>query len=450
MTAAAPITRDERLPGAVSGGDSDDTLLEKIQHEAFGYFIEHGNPGNGLICDSTMSDAPASIAVVGFALSGYPVAVERGWMQRSDALARTLAALRFFHDADQSGAVDGIGHHGFFYHFLDMHRGRRAWASELSTIDTTLLVAGMLVAARYFDHDDAEEREVRAKAAAIYERVDWRWAQNGGRAPTMGWTPEHGFLRYRWIGYNEALILYVLALGSPSHPLQPDAYAQWLSGFRWKRIYGHAHVYAGPLFIHQFSQIWIDCRGLKDAYMAPKNIDYFENSRRATYVHHEYASRNPKRFEDYHGRCWGLTASDGPGPAKRIHHGRKRKFYDYRARGAPFGPDDGTVAPWAAIASLPFAPELVMPMLHYLSEQTGSAPEAVAFDFYTSFNPTYHVRRGDAGWVSRRHYGLHQGPMVLMIENYRNGLLWRLMRESPPVVRGLRRAGFTGGWLDLA
>jgi hypothetical protein len=427
---------------------SDEELLDLIQRDSFRYFVEHCHSGNGLIPDSTQPDGPCSIAAVGFALASYPVAVERGWMSRAAACKATLAALHFFHDADQSGAADGVGYKGFFYHFLDMQTGRRAGRCELSTIDTTLLVAGMLTCAQYFRGEHRDEQEIRTKATAIYERVDWRWAENGGTGVVMGWKPERGFLRSRWVGYNEGLILYVLALGSPTHPVDPPAYAHWLSGYRWKTIYGFAHVYAGPLFIHQFSHIWIDFRGIQDRYMADKGIDYFENSRRATCMQHEYAQRNPHKFEDYQGAVWGLTASHGPGPATRTVHGHQRKFDGYVARGAPFGPDDGTVAPWASLASLPFAPELVLPTLHYLMAQTEDTRNH--FGFYASFNPDFHEHPGDFGWTSPWHYGLNQGPIVLMLQNYRDGMIWRLMRECTPLLRGLRRAGFRGGWLDHA
>jgi hypothetical protein len=424
----------------------DEERIDRVQRDSFRYFADNANPGNGLIRDSTQPLSSSSIAATGFALASYPVAVERGWMTRRQACASTLAALRFFDAADQSGAADGIGYNGFFYHFLDMQSGRRASDCELSTIDTALLVAGMLTCACYFGGDDSDEREIRAKTGAIYERIDWRWAQAGGAALSMGWLPERGFLRNRWIGYNEALILYVLALGSPSHPVAADAYVQWLTGYRWKRIYDQAYVFAGPLFIHQFSHVWIDFRNIQDRFMASKDCDYFENSRRATYVHHEYACRNPRQFKNYRGQCWGLTASDGPGPKAWVEHGRKRTLYGYRARGAPFGPDDGTVAPWASLASMPFAPELVLPTLKYLYDETYNVQNQ--FGFYASFNPTVHQKRGDLGWISPWHFGLHQGPIVLMIENYRSGLVWRLMRECAPIVRGLRRAGFRGGWLD--
>ena len=420
-------------------------LLERIQRDSFHFFNEYVNRDNGLVADSSAAESPCSIAAVGFALTSYPIAVEHGWMSRADALALTLAALRFFDMAQQDGKLNATGYKGFFFHFLHMTTGERVWESELSVIDTALLLAGMLFAARYFAGSDALEQEVGTRAVTIYRRVDWRWMQNGGAAFALAWTPEKGFLRHRWIGYSEALVLYVLALGSPTHAVSTAAYTQWLSGYRWKRIYGLSYVYAGPLFIHQFSHLWIDFRGIRDAYMAGKDLDYFENSRRATCVHQEYARRNPKKFRNYHGLCWGLTASDGPGPLHKRIHGRERKFLGYRARGAPYGPDDGTVAPWASIASLPFAPDIVMPTLKYLAAQTYD-PEN-AFGFTASFNPTLHPQRGDLGWLSPSHFGLNQGPIVLMIENYRNDFVWRLMRDCPYIRRGLERAGFSGGWL---
>ena len=427
---------------------SDDALLEKIQEDSFRFFSECCNTGNGLIRDSTQPDSPCSIAVVGFALTAYCVAIERQWMTRDEAISRTLAALRFFDRADQSGAPRGVGYRGFFYHFLHMETGERVWESELSTIDTALLVAGMLTAAEYFDRDDAGEREIRDTAQAIYERVDWAWACNGEATLSMGWTPEQGFLEYRWKGYNEALLLYALALGSPTHPVTQEAYAQWLASYRWRTAYELSYVYAGPLFIHQFSHVWIDFRDIRDAYMARREIDYFENSRRATYVHCRYAEDNPRNFTGYDGRCWGLTACDGPGPLTLTVNGRQRTFFDYRARGAPDGPDDGTVAPWAAIASLPFAPELVMPTIRNLAETLYD--EASGYGFLCSFNPTLHQTAGDAGWTSPWHFGLHQGPIVLMIENYRSDFVWQLMRRCPPIINGLRQAGFSGGWLTQA
>lgn len=437
-------------PDSLRPPHSISPVIEGVQHDAFRFFPSYVNPVNGLVADSSQLHVPCSIAVVGFALTCYPIAVRHGWLTRAEALAHSLAAVRFFDTADQSGTPNASGYRGFFFHFLDMESGRRAWQSELSTIDTALLVAGMLLAAEFFDGDGAEGRELRRRVESIYERIDWAWAQNGGAALSLGWTPERGFLPYRWIGYSEALILYALALGSQSHPASDTAYAEWLSGYRWKRVYGREYLYAGPLFIHQFSHIWIDFRGIADAWMAGRGIDYFENSRRATQIHHEYAIRNPRQWEAYCGECWGLTASNGPGPdySGRIVNGRKRNFWGYRARGAPFGPDDGTVAPWAAIASLPFAPELVVPTIESMVQRSYNTPGG--FGFFGSFNASYHATPGDNGWICSWHLGLNQGPIVAMIENYRDGFVWDLIRRCDIITRGLRRAGFSGGWLDRA
>jgi hypothetical protein len=432
--------------------DTDDAVLDDLQRKAFHFFEVHVNPDTGLVLDSTQPESPCSIAAVGFALSSYPVAVERGWMPRELALSHALLAARFFDNADQSGAPDGVGHKGFFYHFLHADSGRRAWESELSTIDTALLVAGLLLAARYFDGDAPEERELRRRVEAIYARVDWRWAQNGEPSITMGWKPESGFLPWRWLGYNEALLLYVLALAAPQFSVQRDAYDAWTSTYRWRRIYGRDVLYGGPLFLHQFSHIWLDLRGIRDAFMRARDSDYFRNSRESTHIQREYAARNPHEFPGYDKNCWGFTASDGPGDRKgttitdaRGHH-HKRTFYSYLARGAPFGPDDGTISPWAAIASLPFAPDIVLEAIRHLENVIGHSPKG--FGFHASFNPGFPDGAADGGWVSPWHYALNQGPIVLMIENHRTGLIWKLMRECSAIRTGLQRAGFEGGWLD--
>jgi hypothetical protein len=428
--------------------NTDDVMLQYLQKKAFRYFAQHVNPKTGLVLDSTQPGAPASIAAVGFALSCYPVAVERGFIRRSVALAHTLAALRFFDEGDQSGAVDGIGYKGFFYHFLHAESGARAWKSELSTIDTTLLIAGMLVAAQYFDGGSAVEREVRERTQSIHARVDWRWAQDNQAAVALGWKPESGFITNHWIGYNEAMLLYVLALAAPDFAVDPGAYAAWTSAFRWRRLYGHDVLYAGPLFIHQFSHIWIDLRGIQDEFMAVKKTDYFENSRVATQIQREYAIRNPRKFLEYAHNCWGFSASDGPGNGTGKYRGRKHHFYGYMARGAPFGPDDGTLSPWAAIASLPFAPDIVIELIWHMEKLVGHSPDGLGF--YSSFNPSYPCGDSARGWTAPWHYALNQGAIVLMIENYRTGLIWRLMRECAPIKEGLLHAGFRSGWLAQA
>jgi hypothetical protein len=424
----------------------NDEDLARLESDTFDYFAHDMNSEIGLVPDTTREGSPSSIAVVGFALTVYPVGVERGYLSRDEAINRTLTTLRFFYNGPEGEGADAIGYKGFYYHFLDMKTGRRTWQSEVSTIDTTYLLAGALTAAQYFNREVKEEREIRELADALYRRADWHWAQHSGLTVTHGWKPETGFIKYRWTGYSEALILYILALASPTFPLPAESYRAWTRTYKWKKLYGTEFLYAGPLFIHQFSHMWIDFRGIQDEYMRGKAIDYFENSRRAAYAHQQYAIRNPKGFKAYGEYIWGLTASDGPGPATRRIGGRTVRFHDYVGRGIPFGPDDGTLAPWAVVASLPFAPEIVLPSLNYFNQEF---PEVTSeYGFKCSYNPTFiGTRRNKKGWVSLGYYGLDQGPIVVMIENYRTGLLWRLMRNCSYVVEGLRRAGFRGGWL---
>ena len=422
----------------------DDALLDRLQHMAFDYFRSNANPANGLIADTTRPGAPSSIAVVGFALSAYPIGVERGWMERADALACTLAALRFFSASDQSGSKQATGYRGFYYHFLDMQRGTRVWASEVSLIDTALLVAGVLTAAAYFDAETADEIELRRLAGALYERVDWRWAQREHGAVTHGWRPECGFLNYGWEGYSEAILLYVLGLGSTTHPLTAESYPAWTATYQWENLYGRDYLYAGPLFIHQYSHAWIDFRGIRDAFMREKGCDYFENSRRATYVQREYATRNPRGFAGYGADRWGLSAGDGPSAQPRMVDGRQQAFYGYAARGVPYGPDDGTISGPAIVSSLVFAPELVLPALRNLHSDGESESDALIQA--SGFNATV-SEAGPNGWVSEGTFGLDQGMIVLMIENYRSGMPWRLGRGNSWIRSGLHRAGFRGGWL---
>jgi hypothetical protein len=421
--------------------------LHILQRESFSYFVHETNPVNGMVIDKTAPDWPASIAAIGFALAAYPAGVERGFMSREVAVERTLATLRFFRDSPHGPEPDATGYNGFYYHFLDMQTGRRAWKCELSTVDSAFLLAGMLTSASYFDADTAGEQEIRLIADALYRRADWRWAQNLGATLTHGWKPESGFLPYRWEGYDEALLLYMLALGSPTHPISEGSYAAWASTYEWRRCYGYEYLYAASFFTHQLSHIWIDFRGIQDEFMRDKGIDYFENSRRAAHVQRQYAIDNPHGFKGYGETCWGITASDGPGPEIIVVDGIERQFFDYLARGVPDGPDDGTVAPWSVVASLPFAPEIVLPAMDYFIYHV-ELKSANPYGFKATFNPTYPDRsRNRFGWVSPWQYGLHQGPIMLMVENYRSGMLWRLMKKCSYIAGGLRRAGFTGGWL---
>jgi hypothetical protein len=423
----------------------DDRDLDRLQLTTLQYYLHEANPANGLIRDKTAKDAPSSIAAVGLALATIPVLVERGVVDREFAPEIALRRLRFFRDSPHGPEPDATGYKGFYYHFLDMHTGRRVWQCELSTIDSAFLFAGMLTCAAYFDRDTEREAEVRDLANALYGRADWRWALNGGPAVSHGWRPETGFIPYRWTGYDEGLLLYILALGSPTFPLPAECYAAYCSTYQWKTIYGRELVHSGPLFTHQLSHLWIDFRDLRDAFMRERGSDYFENSRQATYVHREYAIRNPREFAGYGEVCWGITATDGPGWEKRIIDGVEREFFDYYARGVPDGPDDGTIAPWVAAASLPFAPEIVLPTLDWMSKVDLGV--ANRYGFKPSFNQSYKMDNSTGWWVTPFHFGIDQGPVILMIENYRTGLIWNIMRRSPYVVAGLRRAGFAGGWL---
>jgi len=419
-------------------------MLLNLQQATFRYFLRYANTKNGLIPDNTRADAPCSITAVGLALACYPVGVERGYLTRAQAIDITLTTLRFLWQSKQSNEANATGFQGFYYHFLEMESGRRAPDSELSTVDSTFLLAGVLSVGTYFDRDSAAEQEIRSLSTALFERTNWHWALNNGKLVSHGWSPEDHFIPWAWEGYSEALLLYILALASPTFPIPPESYHAWSKTYQWMTLYGHEYLHAAPLFIHQLSHIWVDFRKIADPYMRKKGIDYFENSRRAVHTQQAYAMANPRNFKAYGKHVWGITASDGPGNKTRIIDGIERRFYAYRARGIPHGPDDGTLSPWAVVASLPFAPEIVLPTIeHFRAAYPAMISE---LGFHCSFNPTY-VDDTGAGWISQGYYGLEQGPVVLMIENYLTGFPWRLMRACPIIKRGLQRAGFTGGWL---
>ncbi|HXJ34043.1 MAG TPA: glucoamylase family protein [Candidatus Eisenbacteria bacterium] len=439
MSDQPPTDRDpSRLP--------TEDELNRLQVTTLQYYMHEANPTTGLIRDKTDPAAPASIAAVGLALASIPVLVERGVISREFAPEIALWTLRFFRDSPQGPEPDATGYRGFYYHFLHMKTGRRVWECELSAIDSAFLFAGMLTCAAYFDAETQEEAEVRRLADELYRRADWRWMLAGGSAISHGWRPETGFIPHTYTGYDEALLLYLLGLGSPTFPLPPESYAAYSSTYQWRQIYGHDVLYSGPLFTHQLSQLWIDFRGIRDAFMRAHGSDYFENSRRATYIHQEYARRNPLEFAGYGEHCWGITASDGPGSEQRCVNGVEREFYGYHVRGAPYGPDDGTLSPWVVVGSLPFAPEIVIPTVGAMARLDLGAADR--YGFKASFNETYLIADSPTGWwVTPYHFGIDQGPVALMIENYRTGLIWKVMRRCPYVVAGLRRAGFQGGWL---
>jgi hypothetical protein len=275
---------------------------------------------------------------------------------------------------------------------------------------------------------------VRSLSAALFERVDWRWALNPQQTVWQGWKPECGFLHYGWEGYNEATLLYVLGSAAGSQGLQGASFSAWTATYQWEHLLGHAVLYSGPLFTHLFSHAWIDYRGIRDQFMRERDSDYFLNTQRTIAMHREYARRNPHRYIGYDADLWGITAGDGPDG---------RAAFGYMSRGAPFGPDDGTLAPWAMLATLPFADTWAWQGTRRLLRHY---PEVCTQDrFCSGFNPTL----GSAGrpWLSAGWYGLDQGLLVLMIENYRSGLIWSLTRGHPLFRSGLRAVGFSGGWL---
>ena len=430
-----------------------DEIVE-LQRSAFRYFVDHTNAETGLVADNTLEDSPSSIAATGLGLSCHPIAVANGWLQRADAAERVLTALRFFERSPQGPEPEVTGYKGFYYHFLKMKDGRRAGGCELSTVDSAFLLAGMLMAAVFFDAETPAEIEIRETANALFRRADWQWALYGVPCDANGWptetvddvtivhggTPENGFISYRYQGYDESLLMHVLGLGSSTFPLPPGCYPAWQKTFDWRTRYGIEYLHSGPLFIHQLSHCWLDLRGISDEFMRAKGLDYLENSRRAVRVQQSYAQENPQKFRGYGPLAWGLSASDGPGPATKPIDNVDREFWMYRARGVPDGPDDGTLAPLAVAASLPFAPELVVDTLRELVRAyPGLRSE---YGLRTSLNPTF----GD--WISPLNYGLDLGPVVMMIENQRTGLPWNLMRRCPYIWRGLRQAGFARGWLE--
>ncbi len=433
-------------------------FLDSLSVRTFRWFWDLSDARTGLTPDRWPTRSFVSVGAMGFALTAYPIGAERGWVTRAQAAERTRNTLRFLWTARQDSAVAGnTGYKGFFYHFLDPVSGERFENVELSTIDTALLLAGVLFCQSYFDRRNEVESEIRAVAESLYSRVDWNWAQPRPPRVSLGWKPREGHLPWDWGGYNEAMILYILAQGSPTHPVAPEAWESWTGGYRWETFQGQEHVGFAPLFGHQYSHVWIDFRGIRDAYMRAKGIDYFENSRRATLAQRAYALSNPSRFAGYGERLWGLSACDGPVDRTLDIAGRSRSFRTYAARGASHTEviDDGTVTPTAAAGSIAFAPEVVIPALVAMRDDYGEGIYG-RYGFLDALNPTLcapiPVQHGridsTLGWFDTDYLGIDQGPILAMIENHRSGLVWRTMRRNPHIVRGLRRAGFTGGWLD--
>lgn len=395
---------------------SDEALLDLIQRQSFEYYIQESNLQNGLIKDKAhnfmpgQTQAPASIAAVGFGLTAYAVGARRGWMDEGTARERTRRTLEFF--------LNQAPHHrGFFYHFLNMNTGERAMRSELSPIDTALFLAGALTASEYY-----EDPVIRDLAEQIYARVDWRWMMNGGKTLALAWSPEQGFSKYRWDSYCESMIMYLLAIGSPTHSIPASS---------WKAIRRPAGSYGGyrviqmpPLFTHQYSHIWVDFRNQNDGF-----ADYFQNSVNATLANRAFALEHASAFKSYGPDSWGLTASDGPG--------------GYKAFGAPPGwsDHDGTVAPTACGGSIVFTPKESIACLRHFYENLYDKMWG-NYGFSDAFNL-------DKNWFSQDAYGIDQGPILLMIENYRTEFVWKLMKNNSAIQTAMKLVGFKPGTMEL-
>jgi hypothetical protein len=418
----------------------EETFLDSIQRYAFYYFLGERNPANGLVKDRTADWSASSIAAVGFAIPSYAIAAERNWITRDSASQYVKTILEFFLNSEQSPNIDATGYKGFYYHFLNMKTGKRDYDSELSTIDTGLLIAGVIFARQYFNQDNTTEKSIRDYADKLIDRLDWnffRMKTNNqyNNSICMGWYPEKGFHEMGWIGYNEAILLYILAAGGNlENPV--ESYNAWLASYDWREPYkGFAHAVFPPMFGHQYSHMFIDFRNLYDSYMSEKGIDYFENSRRATYTQQLYAIENPSGWIGYDSLCWGITACDGPG--EKYNYDNK-KFLSYAGRGTS-GPDlvyfdDGTLAPTAVAGSIPFAPEICIPTLKNITDKYGKGLWS-KYGLLDAFNPTLN-------WFNTEYIGIDRGPIVVMIENFRTGLVWKYFMQDPLVQKGLEKLNF--------
>jgi len=424
------------------------SFLDSLSHRTFNFFWDLADSTTGNQPDRWPTKSFSSIAATGFGLTAYLVGVERGYITRSQAAERVLKTLRFFSNSPKGNQMAEVtGYKGFFYHFIDLRTGLRFQNVELSTIDTGLLMMGILSCQSYFDRDEEKEKEIRASADNLFLSVEWDWAMNGKKTMSMGWHPDKGFLDASWQGYNEGMILYIMGLGSPSHPIPYGSWGAWTQTYQWGNYFGYEHINFGPLFGHQYSQLFIDFKGIQDEYMRKKNIDYFENSRRATLANREYCKLNPGGWIGYDENIWGLTACDGPGNYNNSNP--NMAFMGYSARGAAqwYTEDDGTIAPTAAGGSIPFAPEVCITALEKMHEKYGDKIYS-QYGFKDAFNLTITYKNGTTGWVDQDYLGIDQGPIVIQIENYKSNFVWNLMKKNKYIVAGLKKAGFKGGWLN--
>ena len=473
-TAALALAPGRTAVGGTRGVVTLDPVLADLHRRTFDFFWETTDSRTGLAPDNWPDPDYASIAANGFALTAYAIGVHAGYVARGEAARRALVALRTFWNGAQEGAPEAsTGYKGFFYHFLDPATGRRSGRSELSSVDTTLFLLGALSVAAFFDRADATESEIRRLGLALYARVDWRFMARQTGLVSMGWHPGaasvDGLIARSWDRYNEGMMVYLLALASPTSAIGAGAWGAWSAtiGGTWGTNYGQTYLGFSPLFGHQYSHCWYDFRGIADAFMRGHGIDYFVNSQRATRAQRAYAIANPQGFRDYGADVWGLTACRGPGFAALDVDGRKVQFHGYAARGPQTGDkesvDDGTIAPTAGVSSIAFAPDICVPLIHSLRARYGAEIYG-RYGFTDAFNPSFPrdaphrdgAIRARAGWVADAYLGIDQGPILLMLENYRSGFVWDLFCRSaltgPIARRGLRAAGFrpvsgAGQWL---
>lgn len=406
------------LAGCRSGGEArrarsvlasaDDAFLERLSRETFRYFVEAAHPETGQVLDRRLADGGAdarrvaSIAATGFGLTALCVAEARGWASGGAIREQVRRTLRFL-----AGSMETV--HGFLYHFHDWETGERVWNCELSSIDTAILLCGALACRAYFD-----DEEIGGLATRLYERVEWPWMLAGEDTFSMGWFPERGFIRSRWDHYCELMMLYLLALGSPTHPVEPGAWRAWTRPVR--TYYGERFVWSpAPLFVHQFSHAWFDFRGWMDG-----GVDWFANSAAATRAHVAWSLDRRDRFPWWSEDLWGVTSSDS-----------QRGYVGW---GGPpdSGPLDGTVVPCAAAGSLPFEPGACLRTLRHQRERYGDRIRG-RYGFVDAFHP-------GTGWVNPDVIGIDLGITLLMAENLRTGLVWRIMGGDAAVRGGMARA----------
>ena len=419
---AGAATADEPSAHRLSKIDND--LLDDISRRSFRYFWQQTDPHTGLVLDRARVDGRtdddpqhknvSSIAATGFGLTALCVAAQHRWISPAVARKRIRTTLRFF-------AYHAPQEHGWFYHFLDAETGKRRWKSEVSSIDTALLLAGVLTARQAFPDDP----EIVRLASLIYDRVDFSWMLNGSRLfLSHGWKPETGFLPYRWDTYSEAKILYVLAIGSPTHPISPDAWYGWkLPVVNWG---GYTYIGGGPLFIQQYSQAWLDLRNRSYSQTPPVDrfvprVNYFANSVMATHAQQALAVDLSQRFRGYSAKVWGITASDSAN--------------GYVAWGSSPSDSriDGTVVPSAAAGSVMFTPGICIAALRAMLLQFGKKIYG-RYGFADAFNPT-------TGWVSRYVIGIDVGITLLSAENLRTGNVWQWFMSNSDVDRALGMIG---------